>query len=135
MRGERTAISNDGERRIEPSRPGPQIGRISNAFLFLQIFAFAAAVPCLLRLKLSRVAGALEPCGDLPPVDENRVRKITAYVETAMRRGSPLVRPGCLTRGVTRYYFFRRCGMDVGFASEWAGSIGSIRHSWAIVGS
>jgi hypothetical protein len=31
----------------------------------------------------------------------------------AIRRGRPLVRPGCLTRGVTRYYFFRRDGMDV----------------------
>ena len=31
----------------------------------------------------------------------------------AIRAGRPLVRPGCLTRGVTRYYFFRRDGMDV----------------------
>jgi len=31
----------------------------------------------------------------------------------AIREGRPLVRPGCLTRGLTRYYFFRRDGMDV----------------------
>jgi len=86
---------------------------IANGFLFLRILAFAAAVPHLLRLKLSRVASALEPGKDPWAVDENRVRKITTYVEKAIRLGKPLVRPGCLTRGLTRYYFLRRCGMDV----------------------
>lgn len=86
---------------------------IANGFLFLRIFAFAAIVPCLMRLKLSWIAGALEPGEDPWAVDENRVRRITAYVEKAIRRGNPLVRPGCLTRGLTRYYFLRRSGMDV----------------------
>jgi hypothetical protein len=86
---------------------------ISNAVLFLRIFAFAAAVPYLLRLKLSRVGGVLEPGGNSVAVQEDSVRKITAYIETAIRRGKPLVRRGCLTRGLTRYYFLRRAGMDV----------------------
>jgi hypothetical protein len=88
---------------------------ISDAALFLQIFAFAAAVPYLLRLKLSRVASFLElggdPCVDHAP--EDRVKKITAYVELAIQRGRPIVRSGCLTRGLTRYYFLRRVGMDI----------------------
>jgi len=86
---------------------------ISNAVLFLRICAFAAAVPYLLRLKLCRVVGAIEPGKDPWAVDEDRVRKITTYVEKAIRRGKPVVRPGCLTRGLTRYYFLRRAGMDV----------------------
>ena len=87
--------------------------RLSNTFLFLRIFTFAAAVPYLLRLKLSRVGSILEPGKSPVPVQEDSVRKITAYVETAIRRGQPFVRRGCLTRGLTRYYFLRRAGMDV----------------------
>jgi hypothetical protein len=85
---------------------------ISDAFLFFQVLLFAAAVPFLLRLKLSRVEALLEPKNP-SPVERDRVGQTTEYVEMAMRWGRPLVRPGCLTRGVTRYYFFRRDGMDV----------------------
>jgi hypothetical protein len=85
---------------------------ISDVFLFFQILFFAAAVPFLLRLKLSRVEALLEPKNP-SPAERDRVEQITEYVEMAMREGRPLVRPGCLTRGVTRYYFFRRYGMEV----------------------
>jgi Transglutaminase-like superfamily len=106
---------------------------IANGFLFLRIFAFAAAVPYLLRLKLSRVARALEPGKDPSAVDENRVRKITAHVERAIRRGKPLVRPGCLTRGLTRYYFLRRSGMDVALCFG-MGRLGNefVGHCWLV---
>ncbi len=85
---------------------------ISNIFLFIQVLFFAAAVPFLLRLKLSRVQTLLEP-RVLSSADLDRVEQITEYVEMAIRAGRPLVRPGCLTRGVTRYYFLRRNGLDV----------------------
>jgi hypothetical protein len=85
---------------------------ISDIFLFFQVFLFAAVVPFLLRLKLSRVQALLEP--RIPsPAGQERIELITEYVEMAIRAGRPLVRPGCLTRGVTRYYFFRRSGLDV----------------------
>jgi hypothetical protein len=84
---------------------------VSDAFLFFQVFIFAAAVPLILRLKLSRLKSLLNPSVHSFP-DQNRVEQITAYVETAIRKG-PFVRPGCLTRGVTRYYFLRRDGIDV----------------------
>lgn len=85
---------------------------IPDVFLFFQVLFFAVAVPFLLRLKLSRLKALLEP--RIPsPAERDRVEQITEYVEMAIREGRPLVRPGCLTRGVTRYYFFRRDGMDV----------------------
>jgi hypothetical protein len=34
-------------------------------------------------------------------------------VLAALRVGRPLVRRGCLTRGITLYYFLRRAGADV----------------------
>lgn len=88
---------------------------LSDVVLFLQISAFAATVPYLLRLKLSRVADVLEwgRHGRAAHEQQNQVEKVAAYVELAIRRGRPIVRPGCLTRGLTRYYFFRRAGMDV----------------------
>jgi Transglutaminase-like superfamily len=87
---------------------------LSDVVLLLRIFAFAAIVPCLLRLKLPRVAGVLEwgRHGGAAQAQQDQ-DKIAAYVELAIRRGQPIVRPGCLTRGLTRYYFFRRAGMDV----------------------
>jgi hypothetical protein len=85
---------------------------IPDVFLFFQVLFFAAAVPFLLRLKIARLQALLEP--RIPSsADRDRVEQITEYVEMAIRKGRPLVRPGCLTRGVTRYYFFRRDGMDV----------------------
>lgn len=86
---------------------------VSNAILFLQVFAFATAVPFLLRLKLFRLGPLLEPRSSFMAPDKATVDRIVGYVETAIRRGGPLVRRGCLTRGLTRYYFFRRAGMDV----------------------
>lgn len=85
----------------------------SKAFLFLRIFAFATVVPLLMKLKVARVAAIVEPGGEPRPVDPDRVERIIAYVETAMRKGRPLVRSSCLTRGLAHYYFFRRAGMDV----------------------
>ena len=106
---------------------------IANGFLFLRIFVFAAAVPYLLRLKLSRVARAIEPGKDPWSADEDKVRKITVYVEKAIQRGKPLVRPGCLTRGLTRYYFLRRCGMDVALCFG-MGRMGKdfVGHCWLV---
>jgi len=83
-----------------------------DVFLFFQVLLFAAAVPFLLRLKLWRVETLLEP-RSLSRTGRNRFDQITEYVEMAIRQGRPFVRPGCLTRGVTRYYFLRRDGMDV----------------------
>jgi hypothetical protein len=85
---------------------------IPDVFLFLQVLFFAAVVPFLLRLKLSRVETLLEP-RIFSSADGERLEQITEYVEMAIRAGRPLVRPGCLTRGLTRYYFFRRNGLEV----------------------
>ena len=85
---------------------------IPDVFLFIQVLLFAASVPLLLRLKLSRVETLLQP-KFASPADRDRIEQIAKYVEIAIREGRPLVRQGCLTRGLTRYYFFRREGLNV----------------------
>ena len=89
------------------------MSKLSKAVLFARVFLFAAVVPFLLRLKIARVASLIEPGREPRAVDPDLVKRIIAYVETVIRRGSPLVRPGCLTRGLTRYYFLRHAGLDV----------------------
>ncbi|MGO9202505.1 MAG: lasso peptide biosynthesis B2 protein [Limisphaerales bacterium] len=87
-----------------------------SGWLFLRVLAFAAAVPVLMRLKLPvlnrllerRIASAAGAGGDA-----NGPGQIVRCLDSALAVGAPLVRPGCLTRGLTLYYFLRRAGLDV----------------------
>ena len=107
----------------------------SKAVLFLRVFLFAAAVPVLMRLKIARVAAILEPGREPHPVDPELITRILAYVETVIRRGGPLIRRGCLTHGLTRYYFLRRAGLDVSLRfgmGRVAAAKGFIGHCWLV---
>jgi hypothetical protein len=81
--------------------------------LFLNIFLFAALVPTLLRLKLPRLAPLLEPRTIPPVADADRIQQIVRHVDTVLKMRSLFIRTGCLTRGLTLYYFLRRAGLDV----------------------
>lgn len=85
----------------------------SRGLLFLRIFAFAAVIPLLMRLRVAQVAAIVESGRKPQPADPELVKRIVAYVEIAIRKGQPLVRSTCLTRGLARYYFLRRAGLDV----------------------
>jgi hypothetical protein len=81
--------------------------------LLPRVCAFAAAVPLLMRLPLPRVAAFLTrpPRRRSPsPADVERLERV---VTLAPRIAGPLVRSGCLTRGVTLFWFLRRQGLDV----------------------
>jgi hypothetical protein len=41
------------------------------------------------------------------------VQRLERMIELAPRVGSPFVRTGCLTRGVTLFWFLRRAGHEV----------------------
>jgi hypothetical protein len=41
------------------------------------------------------------------------VERLDRLMALAPRVGRPLIRPGCLTRGVTLFWFLRRAGLDV----------------------
>jgi len=85
------------------------------AVLFARVAAFAAAVPWLMRLPLPRLAALV----DRPPRRRRtrdaavEVERLERLVTLAPRVARPLVRTGCLTRGVTLYRFLRRAGLDV----------------------
>ncbi len=76
----------------------------------------AVSVPVIMRAGLPRVQRWLEPdrlaLSD-PAAAEATVARYGRWIEGIIRRGGPLVRSSCLTRGVTGYYGLRRAGVDV----------------------
>ena len=69
-------------------------------------------VPLLTRLPLPRLAAVLEPRGRNRRIPRTTVERVVRAVDAGLARGKPVVRPGCLTRAVTRYWFLRRAGFD-----------------------
>jgi hypothetical protein len=77
------------------------------------VTAFAALVPLLMRLPLPRLAALVTrpPRRSAPePGSAERLDRLVSLAPTVAR---PLVRTGCLTRGVTLFWFLRRTGLDV----------------------
>lgn len=83
------------------------------ALLFAYLTAFAAAVPLLMRLPLPRLAALLTRPPRRAPPSAAEVQRLERMVALAPRVARPLVRTGCLTRGVTLFWFLRRAGLDV----------------------
>jgi hypothetical protein len=111
-----------------------QIRRSGSGWLCLRVGSFAAAAPLLLRIRLpvldrlleQRIASAAAAGGDSHGPGE-----IVRCLESALTLGAPLVRPGCLTRGLTLYYFLRRARLDVRLCFGVRHSHGRLRgHCW-----
>jgi hypothetical protein len=85
----------------------------AEVLLFLRILAFAAAVPALKRLPLAKLQRVLEPRSAPQAAQAGARERVVRNVERALARGRPLVRPGCMTRAITLYYFLRRAGEDL----------------------
>jgi Transglutaminase-like superfamily len=92
------------------------------AALFVRVSAFAACVPLLLRLPLPRVAALMRlpatrlcSAGRRPaaPQVDYRAERLPDLVRLAQQAFGPVVRTGCLTRGLTLLWFLRRAGLDV----------------------
>lgn len=85
----------------------------SDALLFARALSFAAVVPLLARLPLPRLQRWIEPRRKRTCHDESRAGLVLEQVTAALGFGRPVVRPGCLTRGLTLYRFLREVGIDV----------------------
>ena len=81
--------------------------------LFGYLVAFAATVPLLMRLPLPRFAALLTRPAHGPTAPATDVERLERMIALAPRVARPLVRQGCLTRGVTLFWFLRRAGLDV----------------------
>ena len=83
--------------------------------LLVRVSAFAAAVPLMMHLPLPRAAALLSraPRRPRPAPCAAQIERLDRLATLAPRVARPLVRPGCLTRGVTLFWFLRRAGLDV----------------------
>jgi hypothetical protein len=81
--------------------------------LFAQVSACASAVPLLMRLPLTRSAALLTRAPGYRSPSSDEVERLDRLTALAPRVAHPLVRHGCLTRGVTLFWFLRRAGLDV----------------------
>jgi hypothetical protein len=88
-----------------------------------------------MRLPLARLERVLEPRRPRR-LDVRRQQWLAEHVDAILAAGHPLVRPGCLTRGVTLYYFMRRAGVDVGLQFGMGKPVREIEgHCWLVRGS
>jgi hypothetical protein len=78
----------------------------------LHVAAVAAVVPLLTRLPLPRQESLLVP-RRRRELDAARAAWLAENVDRVLAVSHPLVRTGCLTRGLTHFYFLRRAGVDV----------------------
>jgi hypothetical protein len=78
-----------------------------------RVLLFASAVPLLCRLPLPKLALVLEPRRRVRPPDAATVDSRVDLVEAVLGRRHRLIRRGCLTRGLTRFYFLSRLGLPV----------------------
>jgi hypothetical protein len=83
------------------------------ALLFVRLGIFAAAVPTLMRLPLPRAAALLTRPTRPPAPSAGEVERLERLMALAPRVARPIVRSGCLTRGVTLFWYLRRAGLDV----------------------
>lgn len=103
---------------IADSFPSPRTATAARApgdrLLPVRVLLFGLSVPFLLRRRPERMAELLEPAAPPPPAADPAAAAALAHrIDRWLRAGWPLVRRGCLTRGITQYRFLRRAGFDV----------------------
>jgi hypothetical protein len=81
--------------------------------LLIDVIVVGAAVPALMRLPLPRLARLVTRRTGLRQPASTEIERLERVVTLAPRIAHPLVRSGCLTRGLTLYWFLRAAGLDV----------------------
>ncbi|HEY0510691.1 MAG TPA: lasso peptide biosynthesis B2 protein [Thermoanaerobaculia bacterium] len=103
-----------------------------------RVLLFAALLPLVLRCrKLPSLRAWVEPPagnppGEAPPGPEE-VAALARRIDELLIAGRPVVRTGCMIRGLTLYHFLRRAGADVSLRF----GVGRIRgefaaHCWVV---
>src|ERR1700736_5802900 len=104
------------EQALSPSA-STAFARKPPTLLLVRLTAMAVIAPLVVRAGLPRLQRWLEPSGPRAGANPSDIEFVGGqygkWVDSIIARGQPLVRPGCLTRGVTLYYALRSYGVDV----------------------
>jgi hypothetical protein len=115
-----------------------QLRRTPPVSILLRLTAVAVTAPQLARLGLPRLQRLLEPrssSGAIDPSETVLIEEYGRWVDAIVRRGQPLVRTGCLTRGIALYYGLRHAGLDVSLCFGMGSDAGSrVGHCWIELG-
>jgi Transglutaminase-like superfamily len=116
----------------------PELVRKPPPLLLIRLAAAALAAPVLIRGGLPRLQRWLEPPSSRRVGDPLAADQVAAqygrWVDSIIRRGQPLVRPGCLTRGIALYYALRRTGIDVALCFGVGSDNGAVAgHCWLVL--
>ena len=84
--------------------------------LRLKVLAFATLAPALVRLPLLRLERILEPHQGGSPASVAEIAMLGSQIDAILAQAPRFVRRGCLTRGVTQYFFLRRASADIELA-------------------
>lgn len=124
-----STFSSKLQRRVEALR---QARHLADAPLLARMIVFASLVPVMTRLQPRTLERLLRrPVRRPEPASLETATRIVEHLRLARRIASPLVRPGCLTRGLTLYYFLRRAGFDVTLCFGMGGAAGQFSgHCW-----
>lgn len=101
-----------------------------------RILLFAALSPLLLRaVKLERLGAWLEPAkaAATPAGTPDAPEEVVRRVDRLIKLGWPLVRRGCLVRGMTLYRFLREAGFETALCfgmGQPEGETGLTGHCW-----
>jgi hypothetical protein len=99
---------------LHSSRATAAVRPTGGWLLPLRVLLFGLAVPLLLRRGPEQMARLLEPATPpQPAADLAAARALAHRIDRWLCAGWPLVRRGCLTRGITQYKFLRRAGFEV----------------------
>lgn len=98
-----------------------------------RVLLFAAVSPLLLRaVKLERLGSWLEPAR-IPARPAGAPGALVRRVDRLLKLGWPLVRRGCLVRGMTLYRFLREAGFEASLCfgmGQPEGEPGLTGHCW-----
>jgi hypothetical protein len=119
---------------LRRARKGFEVARQTGIWLPLQVITVAACVPLLMRLPLRRVGRVIEPRRPPEvPAEPEQVEQLVRLMATILWSGRPLIQRGCLTRGITHYYFLRRAGVPLELCFGMGKPFGSTAgHCWLI---
>jgi hypothetical protein len=118
---------------LSSSGSDARLRRTPPFLLLLRLTAVAMAAPQLARMSLPRLQRVLEPRSPSGAGDSagTVIDEYGRWVDAIVRRGRPLVRSGCLIRGITLYYGLRRAGVDVALCFGMGSDDGRrVGHCW-----